>query len=81
MLLALLPAARVATWSVHQLATVDYTIANRATHDASVVVDWAFEHDTPWLACRAVEALQALDEAGSTLISITLAVVHAAAHM
>ena len=71
----MLPRA-LASAAVHQLAQVDYTIANRVTHDIALVVDWSYEHDLPWLASVAVDALQFFDVAGSILIACAVWIVH-----
>lgn len=57
---------------VHQLATVDYTIANRVTDDVSRLVEWAYQHDLPWIAPMAIHTLQNFDGIGSVLIAIVV---------
>jgi len=62
----------VALAAVRGLATVDYTVANRVTHEVARIVECAYDHDWPWLASAAVHALQAFDDAGSILIAVAV---------
>ena len=48
--------------ATQQLATVDYSIANRVTEDVSETVTWAYAHDAPWLAALSLHSLQTFDE-------------------
>ena len=66
----------VAKAAVAQLAQVDYDVATRVSHDVSTVASWAYDHDAPWLATYAVDALRALDEFGSVLIALVAWLVH-----
>ena len=75
MLLTPLPRL-IARAAVSQLAFVDYSIANRVTDCVSVVVDFAYDKDMPWLATYAVELLQSFDDIGSTLIALVVWIVH-----
>lgn len=69
----------VAEAAVHQLATVDYSVATRVSDAVATVVSWAYAHDAPQLAQCAVSALQMMDDAGSLLISIVVwLVMHSA---
>lgn len=65
----LLPTRPLAAWAVHQLARVDYTVANRVSDDVAAAVAWAYAHDAPWLAQKAILALQFMDDVGSGLIA------------
>jgi len=65
----------VAAAAVRQLATVDYTVANRVTDDVATIVQWAFAHDVPWVANVAMHTLQRFDDVGSVLIAIVVYVV------
>ena len=58
--------------AVSQLAYVDYSIANKVTEDVSVVVQWAYQHDAPWLASSAVQWLQTFDGIGASLIAFVV---------
>ena len=58
--------------AVHQLAHVDYNVANRVTEAAAVVVDWAYLHDLPRVAALAVQTLHVFDDIGSVLIAFVL---------
>lgn len=62
----------VATFAAHQLATVDYTIANRVTDDVAHLVSWAYAHDLPWVARDAVHLLQTFDLLGGALIALAV---------
>lgn len=62
--------------AVHQLATVDYTVANRVTDDVASLVDWAYAHDAPALASAGVHALQTFDGLGGVLIAIVIWLVN-----
>lgn len=62
----------LAVMAMHQLARVDYTVANRVTEDAARVVEWAYAHDLPMLARVTVEVLQRFDDFGSVLISMVV---------
>ena len=66
----------LSSFAVHQLATVDYTVANRVTEDVSTILDWSYAHDRPELATFAVDLLQNFDFLGSVLIAITVWLVH-----
>lgn len=66
----------LAMMAVQQLATVDYTVANRVTEDVSQLVSWAYAHDLPWIPPLAIDALQRFDDIGSTLIALVLWIVH-----
>lgn len=57
------------------LAQADFTIANRVSEDVARVVEWAFAHELTWVARGAMEALQALDAAGSVLIGLVVWIV------
>ena len=65
----------LATAAVAQLATVDYTIANRVTEDISTVVAWAYVHDLPFVARATVHLLQTFDDVGSLLIALVVWIV------
>ena len=65
----------VAIKAVEQLATVDYTIANRVTEDVSHLVAWSYQHDMPWIAQNAMTLLQTFDNFGSFLITIVVWIV------
>ena len=65
-----------AEWSVHKLAAVDYTVANRVTDDVARFVSWAYENDHPRLAAASVDALQFFDNFGSLLICAVAWIVH-----
>ena len=58
--------------AVQQLSTVDYTVANRVTEVAAVVVQWAYAHDCPALASWTVHSLQYFDNLGGLLITIAV---------
>lgn len=58
--------------AVHQLALVDYNIANRVTEDVATIVTWAYAHDMPALATASVKLLQTFDDLGSLFISIAV---------
>ena len=58
--------------AVHQLATVDYAVANRVTDDVAALVDWAYAHDAPALARAGVHALQSFDGLGGVLIALVV---------
>lgn len=75
MILPHLPRA-VTIFATEQLANVDYNIANRVTEDVSVIVQWAYAHDTPWLATAAIETLCTFDNAGSMLIALVVWMAH-----
>ena len=68
----LLPIRSLTTFATQQLATVDYTVANRVTDDVSHVVEWAYQHDAPWVASSAIHLLQQFDGIGSVLIAIVV---------
>ena len=61
--------------AVHQLATVDYSVATRVSDAVATVVSWAYAHDAPLLARGAVYALQTMDDVGSFLISVVVWIV------
>lgn len=73
----LLPIRPLTMFATQQLATVDYTIANRVTDDVAQIVSWAYANDQPSLAALAVHLLQQFDSIGGVLIA---AVVWLAAH-
>ena len=58
--------------AVHQLALVDYNVANRVTDGVASVVDWSYSHDMPALALFAVDLLKTFDDIGSLFISIVI---------
>lgn len=58
--------------ATQQLATVDYTIANRVTDDVSHLVAWAYAHDLPWVASSAIHLLQSFDGIGTVLIALVV---------
>lgn len=62
----------VTTLVAQQLATVDYTVANRVTHDVSNIVSWSYAHDLPWMASLAIHTLQTFDGLGGMLIAVAL---------
>ena len=62
----------IASAAVHQLALVDYAVANKVTEDAATIIDWAYSHDMPQLAICTMNVLQKLDEVGSFLIFIVV---------
>lgn len=59
-------------YAVQQLALVDYNVANRVTEDVATVVQWAYQHDMPWIPPLAMQALQSFDSIGSTFIAIVI---------
>ena len=63
---------KVTVFAVQQLATVDYTVANRVTDDVAKAVVWACENSQPWLPPLAISSLQFFDNIGSVLISIVV---------
>ena len=67
--------ARVAIVASKVLAQADYTIANRISDDVASIVEWAFQHDQPWLAHNAIQTLQFFDNAGSWLIAFVVYIV------
>lgn len=66
----------VCSFAVHQLASVDYNVANRVTHDVANIVDWSYQHNVPFLATFSVEMLHIFDDIGSVLITIVLWMMH-----
>ena len=57
--------------AVHQLATVDYAVANRVTDDVAALVDWAYAHDA--LRCARGRARAAVfDGLGGVLIALVV---------
>lgn len=62
--------------AVAQLAQIDYDVATRVSHDVSTVASWAYDHDAPWLATFAVDALRFFDDFGSVLIALVAWIVH-----
>jgi len=67
---------KICAFAVHQLATVDHSVANVVTRDVSRVVDWSFAHDVKWLAIASVDMLQTFDDLGSFLISMVVWLMH-----
>lgn len=65
----------VAIMAVKQLATVDYTVANKVTDGVFEVVRASYEANLPSVAVFAMHALQAFDDVGSHLISLVLFIV------
>ena len=61
--------------AVEQLARVDYEVANRASELTATVVAFGFQHDMPFLAHVAIRVLQLLDDSGSVLIQLVVALV------
>mgnify|MGYP006145783913 CR=1 FL=1 len=68
----LLPIRPLTAVAVQQLATVDYTVANRVTDDVAHLVQWAYHHGLPGVASAAVHLLQQLDAVGSVLIALVV---------
>ena len=60
-------------YAVQQLATVDYTVANRVTEDVARVVTWAYAHNLPAVASACVHTLQAFDGIGAEQTAGSLA--------
>lgn len=67
-----LPLRPLVVHATQQLATVDYTVANRVTDDAARVVAWAYAHDAPQVAAACIHALQAFDGVGGVLIALVV---------
>ena len=65
-----------AVYSVQKLAEVDYTVANRVSHDVANIVSWSYNHDFPQFANIAINTLQNFDNFGSILISIVVWIIH-----
>jgi|TARA_E500000178_G_scaffold355112_1_gene426534 hypothetical protein len=66
----------LAIYAVKKLATVDYTVANRVTEDVAEVVQWAYNHDLPWIPPIAMDLLHTFDDLGSMLIMLVMWLVH-----
>lgn len=62
----------VSAFAAHQLAAVDYAVANRVTEDVAAVVSWAYAHDLPWLARQSLHLLQHFDDLGSLFIVVAV---------
>lgn len=62
----------VSAFAAHQLAAVDYTVANRVTEDVAAVVSWAYVHDLPWVARQSLHLLQYFDDLGSLFIAVAV---------
>jgi len=67
-----LPLRPLTLFATHQLATVDYTIANRVTEDVEHVVEWAYLHNFPEVAASAIHLLQTFDGIGGFLITLVV---------
>ena len=65
-----------AQFAVHQLAAVDYTVANRVTDDVATLVDWAYSHDAAWMPPIAIQLLHSFDDLGSVLILLVAWIVN-----
>ena len=66
----------VAKFAVSQLAYVDYSVANRVTETVSDIVNFAYDHNAPWIATNAVELLRVFDDLGSLLIILVIWIVN-----
>ena len=66
----------IATSVAHGLSTVDYSVATQVTHQVARVVTFAYDHDAPWLAHRAIEVLETLDDFGSFLVALASWIIH-----
>ena len=76
MLLPLSLTRPIAIYVAHGLSDVDYSVATQVTHQTARVVTFAYEHDAPWLAHRAIEALETLDGFGSLLVALASWIIH-----
>ncbi len=66
----------IAIFAVNKLAEVDYTIANKVSHDAANIITWSYNHNFPFLSNITINILQNLDNFGSILISFVVWLVH-----
>jgi hypothetical protein len=68
----LIPIRPLTVFATHQLATVDYTVANRVTDDVAHVGEWAYQNNLPWVSSTAVHLLQQFDGLGGVLIAFVV---------
>ena len=60
----------IAVAAVNQLSRVDYNVATRISHLASIVVPWGLEHRVYWVSDTAMWTLEHLDDFGNMLIAL-----------